>query len=116
MATTYKWSVNTTSKIDQAAKLIRIYCILNNMDPSDTSVMICAYILVYGFTERVREGIVKAGIVGTPASLKNEVYLMKKMGILEGTRSAIRVAAKIVKPGEEALTTRTLVMINLDNS
>ena len=115
MAATYKWAIKTTSRVDQAAKLLRIYCVLNNIHPSDTSILICAYILVYGYTEKVKESIIKAGVLGKPSSLKNEIYILKRMGILEGSGMNIKVAEKIIQAVEEPLTTQTLLIINLDN-
>ena len=60
-ATTYRWAIKTGNKVEQAAKLIRIYCVLNNVNPSDTSVLISAYIMVYGLSDKVRHGIIKIG-------------------------------------------------------
>lgn len=112
----YKWQVKTTSKVDQASKLIRIYCILNNMDPSQTSVAICAYILVYGYTKKVREGILRAGILNKETSLKNVVYELKKLGLLEGTGDNIKVATQITQGIELPITPQTVLLINLDNN
>lgn len=114
-STTYKWIVKTSSKVDQAVMVIRIYCILHNLNPSDTGVLICAYIMVYGLNDKIREDIIRAGIIGKPSSLKNEIYTLRRMGILEGTGDFTRVSSKIVQPGLPSTTPRTLLLINLDN-
>ena len=116
MATTaYKWVIKTGSKLEQAAKLIRIYCTLNNINPSETSILVCAYIMVYGLTSEVKDNIIKAGIMGKHSSLQNEIYKLRKMGILEGVEDKTRISSKIVPQGETPLTSQTLLLINLDN-
>lgn len=114
-ATTYKWIIKTGNKVEQAAKLIRIYCVLNNIYPSETSVLVCAYIMVYGLNEKVKEAILKAGILGTPGSLQNEIHKIRKMGLLEGVEDKTRISRKIVPDGVTPLTPQTLMIINLDN-
>jgi len=114
-ATTYRWAIKTGNKVEQAAKLIRIYCVLNNVNPSDTSVLISAYIMVYGLNDKVRHGIIKAGVIGTLGSLQNEIYKIKKLGLLEGAKDRLRISRKIVPEGVTGLTPQTLMVINLDN-
>lgn len=114
-ATTYKWTTKTDSKLEQAIKLLKIYCVLNNISPSDTSISVCAYIMIYGLDDRVKESILKAGIMGTSLSLQNEIYKIRKMGLLEGVGDKTRVSRKIVPEDVQALTSQTLVIINLDN-
>lgn len=113
--TTYKWAIKTENKLEQAAKLIKVYCILNNINPSQTSVWVCAYIMVYGLNDKVKEDILKAGIMGTMGSLQNEIYKMRKMGLLEGVEDKTRISRKLVPEGVSSLTPQTLVIINLDN-
>ena len=116
MVTTYRWAIKTGSKLDQAAKLIRVYCVLNNISPSDTSVMVCAYVLLYGLNDKVKEDMIKAGVMGKPSSLKNEIYTLRRMGILEGTGDATKISTKIIPVSDEpTLTPQTLMLINLDN-
>lgn len=115
MATTYKWAIKTSNKLEQAAKLIRVYCILNNVNPSDTSVLVCAYIMVYGLNDKVKEDIIKAGIMGKVSSLNNEIYALRRMGLLEGVSSNTKISRKIVPQDIQALTPQTVVLINLDN-
>ncbi len=115
MATTYKWAVKTGSKLEQASKVLRIYCTLNNINPSETSILVCAYIMVYGLNDQVKEEILKAGIMGKLSSLQNEIYKLRKMGILEGVENKTRISNKIVPQGVQALTPQTLIFINLDN-
>lgn len=114
-ATTYRWAIKTSNKLEQAAKLIRIYCILNNVAPSETGVLICAYIMVYGLSDEIKENILKAGIMGKMSSLQNEIYSLRRMGLLEGVGNNTRVASKIVPTGVQSLTPQTLMIINLDN-
>lgn len=113
MATTYKWAIKTDNKLEQATKFIKIYCILNNISPSETGILVCAFILVYGFSDKVKDGIIQTGILGKPSSLRNEIYTLRRMGLLEGTGSTTRVSHKITQGAQ--LTPQTLVMINLDN-
>jgi hypothetical protein len=115
MATTYKWSIKTGNKVEQAARLLRIYCVLNNINPSDTSILVCAYIMVYGLSNKVKDAILKAGVLGTPGSLQNEIHKIRKMGLLEGVEDKTRISRKIVPEGMQALTPQTLMIINLDN-
>lgn len=115
MATTYKWVVKTGNKLEQAAKLLRIYCTINNINPSETSILVCAYIMVYGLNEKVKENILKAGIMGTIGSLQNEIYKLRKMGILEGVEDKTRISNKIVPTGVTGITPQTVLLINLDN-
>jgi len=115
MATVYKWTPKTSSKVDQAAKLLKIYCVLNNMSPSETSIMVCAYIMVYGLNDQVKADILRAGIMGKASSLKNEIYTLRRMGMLEGVGDNTQISSKIVPRGTEALTPQTVVMVNLDN-
>jgi hypothetical protein len=115
MATTYKWAIKTSNKLEQAAKLIRVYCVLNNINPSDTSVLVCAYIMVYGLNDKVKEDILKAGIMGKLSSLQNEIYALRRMGLLEGVSNNTRISRKIVPAEVQALTPQTVVLINLDN-
>lgn len=114
-ATTYKWIIKTGNKVEQAAKLIRIYCVLNNINPSETSVLVCAYIMVYGLNDNVKETILKAGVMGTKSSLQNEIHKIRKMGLLEGIEGKTRISRKIVPDGVISLTPQTLMIINLDN-
>lgn len=114
-ATTYKWAIKTSNKLEQAAKLTRIYCVLNNVYPSDTSILVCAYIMVYGLNDKVKEDILKAGIMGKMSSLQNEIYSLRRMGLLEGVGNSTRVSSKIVPVGVQALTPQTLLFVNLDN-
>lgn len=114
-ATTYKWAIKTGNKLEQAVKLLKIYCTLNNVNPSETGILVCAFIMVYGLSEQVKEGIIKAGILGKQSSLRNEIYTLRRMGILEGTGNSTRVSSKIVPPGIQSLTPQTLIIINLDN-
>ncbi len=113
--TTYKWAIKTGSKLDQASKLLRVYCVLNNIRPSDTSILICAYIMIYGLDEKVKEDIIKAGIMGKMSSLNNEIYTLRRMGILEGSGTETKISSKIIDSGETPLTQQTLVIVNLDN-
>lgn len=113
--TTYKWAIKTNNKLEQAAKFLRIYCVLNNINPSETSILVCAYILVYGLNDKVKEDILKAGIMGTIGSLQNEIYKMRKMGLLEGVEDKTRISRKIVPEGVTPLTPQSLIIINLDN-
>lgn len=115
MATTYKWAIKTSNKLEQACKLIKVYCILNNINPSDTSVLVCAYIMLYGLNDKVREDIIKAGIMGKLSSLQNEIYSLRRMGLLEGISNNTKISRKIVPVDIPALTPQTLVLINLDN-
>ena len=114
-ATTYRWAIKTGNKVEQAAKLLRIYCVLNNINPSDTSILVCAYIMVYGLSNKVKEAILKAGVLGTLGSLQNEIHKVRKMGLLEGVEEKTRVSRKIVPDGVTAITPQTLMVINLDN-
>lgn len=113
--TTYKWTIKTGNKLEQAAKLLRIYCTLNNINPSETSILVCAFILVYGLNDKVKEGIIKTGILGTPSSLRNEIYTLRRMGILEGVGNKTRISSKIIPSGITPITPQTLLVINLDN-
>lgn len=115
MATAYKWSVKTGNKLEQASKLLRIYATINNINPSETSILVCAYIMVYGLNDKVKEDILKAGIMGKMSSLQNEIYKLRKMGLLEGVEDKTRISSKIVPLGVQALTSQTLLIINLDN-
>lgn len=114
-ATTYRWAIKTGNKVEQAAKLLRIYCVLNNVHPSETGILVCAYIMVYGMSDKVREAILKAGVLGTGGSLQNEIHKLKKMGLLEGMKDRIKISSKIVPQGVTPLTPQTLVIVNLDN-
>jgi hypothetical protein len=115
MATTYKWAIKTSNKLEQAAKLVRVYCVLNNINPSDTSVLVCAYIMVYGLNDKVKEDILKAGIMGKLSSLQNEIYALRRMGLLEGVSNNTRISRKVVPAEVQALTPQTVILINLDN-
>ena len=115
MATTYKWVTKTDSKLEQASKLLKIYCILNNIKPSDTGILVCAFILVYGLSEKSKEDILKTGILGEASSLRNEIYTLRNMGLLEGRGKHTRISSRIVPPGIQPTTPQTLVIINLDN-
>ena len=115
MATTYKWAIKTSSKVDQAAKLIRIYCVLNNMYPSETGVTLCAYIMIYGYSKKTRAGIIKIGLLNKETSIKNEVYSLKRLGLLEGNGNNVKVTSKLTGGTENPTTPQTLIMINLDN-
>lgn len=115
-AATHRWVIKTGSKLEQAAKLIRVYCVLNNIRPSDTSVLVCAYIMLYGLNDQVKEDMIKAGVMGKPDSLKNEIYTLRRMGILEGTGDSTRISSKIIPVSDQPpLTPQTLLLINLDN-
>lgn len=115
MATTYKWVAKTGTKIDQATKLIRIYCVLNDIRPSDTGILVSAYIMVYGYNEKVRDLIISSGVMGTASSLRNEIYSLRKLGLLEGKGPAAKIATRICPQPEMALTPQTVIFINLDN-
>ena len=115
MAAVYKWVIKTGSKVDQAAKLVRIYCILNDIRPSETGILVCAYIMVYGFNEKVKELLLSSEVLGTASSLKNEIYSLKKLGLLEGKYKTARISPKICQDPATALTLQTILFINLDN-
>lgn len=115
MATTYKWVIKTGSKIDQASKLIRIYCVLNDIRPSDTGILVASYIMVYGFNDKVRDLIIKSGVMGTVDSLKNEIYGLRKLGLVEGKGKVAKISPRICPQPDVALTPQTILFINLDN-
>jgi hypothetical protein len=115
MASVYKWSIKTGSKLDQAQKLIRIYCVLNDVRPSDTGILVCAYIMVYRLDDKIRELMIKSGVLGSLSSLKNEIYALRKLGLLEGKGKTAKISARICPKPEEALTPQTVLFINLDN-
>lgn len=115
MAAVYKWVAKTGSNIDQATKLIRIYCILNDIRPSDTGILVCAYVMIYGFNDKVKDLILNSDVLGTAASLKNEIYSLKKLGLLEGKYKTARISPKICQNPAAALTPQTVLFINLDN-
>lgn len=115
MATTYRWPIKTANKLEQASKVLKLYCILHNMNPSETSILVSAYIMVYGLDDNVKQDIIKAGIMGKISSLENEIYKLRKMGILEGVKNKTRISSKIVPATIQALTPQTLILINLDN-
>jgi len=114
-ATTYKWSIKTDHKLEQASKLIKIYCVLNNINPSDTTVLVCAYILLYGLDSKVKEVMLKAGVRGTMSSLQDELGKIKRMGLIETIGGKTRISQKIVPLDVQALTPQTLIIVNLDN-
>lgn len=115
MAVVHKWVSKTSSQIDQAAKLIRIYCILNDVRPSETGILVSAYIMLYGMNEKTRELIIQSGVMGTEASLRNEVYSLRRLGLLEGKGHVARISPKICPNPAQALTPQTVLFINLDN-
>ena len=115
MATTYKWAIKTGGKLEQAAKLLRIYCTLNNINPSETSILVCAYIMVYRLDDKIRELMIRSGVLGSLSSLKNEIYALRKLGLLEGKGKTAKISARICPKPEEALTPQTVLFINLDN-
>lgn len=114
-ATTYKWAVKTSSKVEQVSKLLKLYCIANDIKFSDTSILVTAYIAIYGLNDKVREHIIKSDILGTEASLDSEIHKIKRMGLLEGRGERARIARKIVPEGVTLITPQTLIIINLDN-
>jgi hypothetical protein len=71
--------------------------------------------MVYGLSNKVKDAILKAGVLGTPGSLQNEIHKIRKMGLLEGVEDKTRISRKIVPEGMQALTPQTLMIINLDN-
>lgn len=114
-ATTYKWSIKTTSKVEQVQKLLKFYCVANDIKYSDTSILVAAYIALYGFNDKVKEHIIKSGIMGTEASLTSEIYKIRRMGLLEGRENKTKIARKIVPEGVSLITPQTLIIANLDN-
>lgn len=113
--TTYKWINKTGNRVEQATKLLKIYCTLNDINPSETSLLVCAYIMVYGYSEQTREEILEAGIIGKLSSLQQEIYKIKRMGLLEGNKDKTRISAKVTLSNPQPLTPQTVIIINLDN-
>ena len=115
MAVAYKWVTKTGSQVDQAAKLIKIYCVLNDIKPSETGILVSAYVMVYGYDEKVEKLILTSKVVGAKTSLRNEIYTLRRLGVLEGKGKAPKISSKICPNPATGLTPQTVLFINLDN-
>jgi len=77
-----KLRLKTNSKVEQAKKLIGIFCLLQNIKLSDTELTVLAYFMVYKINRKTKDLILHSGILKTEDSLKNTMSKLKKFGML----------------------------------
>lgn len=77
-----KIKLKTNSKVEQAKKVIGIFCLLKNIRLSDTELTVLAYFMVYRINRKTKDLILSSNILKTEDSLKNTMSKLKKFGML----------------------------------
>jgi hypothetical protein len=73
----------TSSKVEQAKKVIAVFCLLMDVKLSDTELTVLAYFMVYKVNRKTKDLILNAGILKSEDSLKNTLSKLKKFGLLK---------------------------------
>lgn len=77
----------TNNKVEQAKRVISIFCLLMDIKLSDTELTILAYFMVYRVTRKTKDLILSSGILKSENSLKNTLSKLKRFGLLKRTNS-----------------------------
>lgn len=75
----------TNNKVEQAKKVIAIFCLLMDVRLSDTELTVLAYFMVYKVNRKTKDLILSSGILKSEDSLKNTLSKLKKFGLLRRT-------------------------------
>lgn len=70
-------------RVEQAKIVINIFCMLSDIKLSDTELTVIAYYTVYVDNNKVKELILKSGILKSTDSLKNTISKLKRIGLLK---------------------------------
>lgn len=73
----------TNSKVEQAKKVIALFCLLMDIKLSDTELTVLAYFMVYRVSRRTKDLILSSNILKSEDSLKNTLCKLKKFGLLK---------------------------------
>lgn len=73
----------TNGKVEQAKKVIALFCLLMDIKPSDTELTVLAYFMVYKINRRTKDLILSSGILKSEDSIKNTMSRLKKFGLLK---------------------------------
>lgn len=77
-----KLRIKTNNKTELAAKTIKIYCILNDIEISKSSLEILSYFMTYGFNTRTKDLILRSKIFNNPTSIDNTLSKLRKLGLV----------------------------------
>jgi len=73
----------TNGKVEQAKKVIAIFCLLMEIKLSDTELTVLAYFMVYKINRKTKDLILSSGILKSEDSVKNTLSRLKKFGMLK---------------------------------
>lgn len=73
----------TNGKIEQAKVIIGIYCMLSDIKLSDSELTVLAYFSIYKDNSKVKDFIIKSGLLKSEDSLKNTISKLKRSGLLK---------------------------------
>jgi hypothetical protein len=104
----------TNSKVEQAKTMIAIFCLLMNINLSDTELTVLAYFMVYKINRKTKDLILNAGILKSDDSLKNTLSKLKKFGML--VRNIDSKEYSLRKELDFTLTPAMGVLIKIDNA
>lgn len=77
-----KVNKKTTGKVHQAQTIIGIYCLLSDIKLSDSELTVLAYFSIYKDNAKVKDFIIKSGLLKSEDSLKNTISKLKRSGLL----------------------------------
>lgn len=92
---------HTSSKIEQAKLLLKLFCVLSDIKLSDSELTVLAFFVVYGINDETKDLIVKSEIL-KGNSIKNTMSKLSNSGLIKkavGSKKEYYVTEKInVKP------------------
>lgn len=73
----------TNGKIDLAKTVLSIFCLLSNIQLSESELTVLAYFIVYKISDNTKELILKSKVLATNDSLKNTMTKLRKFGLIK---------------------------------
>jgi hypothetical protein len=104
----------TNGKVEQAKKVISVFCLLMDTKLSDTELTVLAYFMVYKVSRKTKDLILSSGILKSEDSLKNTLSKLKKFGLLR--RSVNSKEYSLNEKLDINLNTVMGILIKIDNS
>jgi predicted transcriptional regulator len=86
-----KITKKTSSKVELASLVIKVYNVLSNISISDTDVEILSYMMVYGFNKRTKKLILSSKILNSSNSLENAMTRLRKVGLIVRDRDGYNI-------------------------
>jgi len=79
---TIKLKLKTKSRIDMAIIAINIYNHICGIKLNSTQTTVLAYFMVYGFSKKTKDLILRSKILNNPISIDNILSKLRKLGLV----------------------------------